>query len=97
MNFSSLCSLAGRYDNPIPPRFLASIESLKIPAQGRIMGNSRKGRALDMMDRCLVRRGEGRNNKRCYRSYPKIMHCVCILYSYVKRGPNESLSVVVTL
>jgi hypothetical protein len=63
------------------------------------MGNSREGRALDMMDRCLARRGEGRNNQRCYRSYPKIMHCVivCILYRYVKKGPNESLSVVVTL
>jgi hypothetical protein len=32
MNSSSLCSLAGRYDNPIPPRFLAPIDSLKIPA-----------------------------------------------------------------
>jgi len=28
----SLCSLAGRYDNPIPPRFLAPIDCLKIPA-----------------------------------------------------------------
>jgi hypothetical protein len=26
-------ALAGRYDNPIPPRILAPIESLKIPAQ----------------------------------------------------------------
>ncbi len=26
-------SLAGRYDEPIPPRFLAPIDSLKIPAQ----------------------------------------------------------------
>jgi hypothetical protein len=33
MNSASLCSLAGRYDNPIPPRFLAPIDSLKIPAQ----------------------------------------------------------------
>jgi hypothetical protein len=32
MNSASLCSLAGRYDNPIPPRFLAPIDSLKIPA-----------------------------------------------------------------
>ncbi len=32
MNSSSLCSLPGRYDNPIPPRFLAPIDSLKIPA-----------------------------------------------------------------
>ncbi len=33
-NSASLCSLAGRYDNPIPPRFLAPIDTLKIPAQG---------------------------------------------------------------
>ncbi len=31
-NSASLCSLAGRYDNPIPTRFLAPIECLKIPA-----------------------------------------------------------------
>ncbi len=30
---ASTCSLAGRYDNPIPPRFLAPIDFLKIPAQ----------------------------------------------------------------
>jgi hypothetical protein len=33
MNSASLCSLAGRYDNPIPARFLAPIDFLKIPAQ----------------------------------------------------------------
>ncbi len=33
MNSASLCSLAGRYDNPIPPGFLAPIDCLKIPAQ----------------------------------------------------------------
>jgi hypothetical protein len=32
MNSASLCSLAGRYDNPIPPWFLAHIDCLKIPA-----------------------------------------------------------------
>ncbi len=32
INSASLCSLAGRYDNPIPPRFLAPIDCLKIPA-----------------------------------------------------------------
>jgi hypothetical protein len=32
MNSASLCGLAGRYDNPIPPRFLTPIDSLKIPA-----------------------------------------------------------------
>ncbi len=29
---ASLCSLAGRYDNPIPTRFLARIDCSKIPA-----------------------------------------------------------------
>jgi hypothetical protein len=33
MNSTSLCSLADRYYNPIPTRFLASIDCLKIPAQ----------------------------------------------------------------
>ncbi len=31
-NSARLCSLAGRYDNPIPTRFLAPIDCLKIPA-----------------------------------------------------------------
>jgi hypothetical protein len=35
MNSASLCSLAERYDNPIPPRFLAPIDCLKIPARGK--------------------------------------------------------------
>jgi hypothetical protein len=30
---ASLCSLPGRYDNPIPTRFLAPIDCCKIPAQ----------------------------------------------------------------
>jgi hypothetical protein len=33
MNSASLRSLAGRYDDPILPRCLAPIDSLKIPAQ----------------------------------------------------------------
>ncbi len=32
INSASLCSLAGRYDNPIPSRCLAFIDFLKIPA-----------------------------------------------------------------
>ncbi len=31
-NSASLCSLAGRNDNPIPTQFLAPIDWLKIPA-----------------------------------------------------------------
>ncbi len=33
INSASLCSLAGRYDNPIPTRCLAPIDFLKIPAR----------------------------------------------------------------
>ncbi len=33
IDFASLCSLAGRYDYPIPTRFLVPIDFLKIPAQ----------------------------------------------------------------
>jgi hypothetical protein len=32
-NFARLCSLAGRYDNPIPTQFLAPKGCLKIPAR----------------------------------------------------------------
>jgi hypothetical protein len=32
IDFASLCSLAGRYDKPIPTRFLASMDRSKIPA-----------------------------------------------------------------
>jgi hypothetical protein len=43
MNSASQCSLAGRYDNPLPPRFLAPIDSLKIPAQsGPCWGTKRR-------------------------------------------------------
>jgi hypothetical protein len=31
-NSATLCSLAGRYDKPIPTRVLAPIDCLKIPA-----------------------------------------------------------------
>ncbi len=32
MDSTSLCSLAGQYDNPIPTRSLAPVDCLKIPA-----------------------------------------------------------------
>ncbi len=38
MNSASLCSRAGRYNNPIPPQFLAPIDCLKIPAQATYAG-----------------------------------------------------------
>ncbi len=36
MDSASLCSLAGRYENPIPPLCLAPIDFLKIPAQFQV-------------------------------------------------------------
>jgi hypothetical protein len=35
MNSVCLCSLAGRYDDPIPTRFLAPIDCLKVPVKNR--------------------------------------------------------------
>jgi hypothetical protein len=39
INSAILCSLAGRYDNPIPTRFLyvVPIDCSKIPAQARVV------------------------------------------------------------
>jgi hypothetical protein len=42
MNSASLCSLAGRYDNPIPPQFLAPIDCLKIPALNSVFSSGAK-------------------------------------------------------
>jgi hypothetical protein len=41
---ASLCSLAGRYENPIPPRCLAPIDFLKIPALSDTEVESRNGK-----------------------------------------------------
>ncbi len=49
INSASLCSLAGRYDNPIPTRCLAPIDFLKIPALAMLTereGLKFKGRDL---------------------------------------------------
>ncbi len=43
MNSAHLCSLAGRYDNPLPPRYLAPIDSLKITAQSPYFGSGHGG------------------------------------------------------
>jgi hypothetical protein len=47
MNSASLSSLAGRYDNPLPPRFLAPIDSLKIPALSINIGSEAKYKVPD--------------------------------------------------
>jgi hypothetical protein len=43
-------ALAGRYDNPIPPRILAPIDSLKIPAQ--IFFARLRSVAIEYRNRC---------------------------------------------
>ncbi len=52
MNSASLCSLAGRYDNAIPPRFLAPIDSLQIPAQAAILSRKQRRRELQAGEVC---------------------------------------------
>ncbi len=42
IDFLKIPALAGRYDNPIPPRFLAPIDCLKIPALCRRAKASKK-------------------------------------------------------
>ena len=44
----SLCSLAGRYDNPMPTRFLAPIDWSKIPALLTTWGSGWKCRLQDL-------------------------------------------------
>jgi hypothetical protein len=45
MNSASLCSLAGRYDNPIPTRFIDPIDCSEIPAL-LLQGSEREGLPL---------------------------------------------------
>jgi hypothetical protein len=55
INSASLCCLAGRYDKPIPTRFLALIDCSKIPAllsqiqYGKREGMERGGGARGML------------------------------------------------
>jgi hypothetical protein len=42
--------VAGRYDNPIPPRFLAPIDCLKIPARCSNFGVMTRRPTIDSTD-----------------------------------------------
>jgi hypothetical protein len=53
-----VCSLAGRYDNPIHPRFLAPIDSLKIPAP---MPNPKRNADLSTSMRSIRIRPHGKS------------------------------------
>jgi len=50
MNSASLCSLAGRYDNPIPPQCLAPVDFLTIPGQRTMTQGLTQGQA---QNRCF--------------------------------------------
>jgi hypothetical protein len=50
MKSANLCSLAGRYDNPVPIRFLAPIDCLKIPALAGRYDNPNPTRRLAPID-----------------------------------------------
>jgi hypothetical protein len=56
-DFARLCSLAGRYENPIPTRFLAPKDGCKIPAQTSLkthkMGDISKEVAKTLL-KCLL-------------------------------------------
>jgi hypothetical protein len=54
MNSASLCSLAGRYDNPLIPRFIAPIASLKIPALAGQTDNPLPTQFLAPIDRLKI-------------------------------------------
>jgi hypothetical protein len=62
MNSASLCSLAGRYENPIPPRCLAPIHFLKIPALVLGMGEGQLGTELSSSQK--NRSGYGERDQR---------------------------------
>jgi len=55
---ASLCSLAGRYGNPFPTRFLAPIDCLKIPALDRTVLGKRDLRiyssSMGSMELCVL-------------------------------------------
>jgi hypothetical protein len=71
INSASICSLAGRYDNPIPTRCLAPIDFFKIPAQNVFQKLSRTEQRREGVAAYLwlSQRERERDNKVVYRSH----------------------------
>ncbi len=63
--------------SPSSCAYWTSSDPVGFLGQGKIMGNTREERALDMIDRCLVRRGEGRNNQRGCKSNVSKNYALC--------------------
>jgi hypothetical protein len=53
-----LCSLADRYDNPIPTRFIAPIDCPKIPAQVLTTESKHYGKVFDVLKQFQLSRKE---------------------------------------
>ncbi len=79
INSASLCSLAGRYDNTIPTRFLAPIDCLKIPALAGRYDNTILTRFLVPIDCSKI---------------PAQISCTIILYKcmYIRRTKANHLN-----
>ncbi len=55
---ASLCSLAGRYDNPVPSRFLGPIDWSKMPAQCTVHNNL----MVDLVKQLFLKMGSTNTN-----------------------------------
>ncbi len=78
-----LCSLTGRYDNPVPPRFLAPIDCLKIPAQVDVVKQHKENIKLSkiVILNCRSHRVPGSDLCECEAStcegWPTFLQCAC--------------------
>jgi hypothetical protein len=79
MNSASLCSLAGRYNNPVPTWFLVPIDCLKIPALTAI---GQKKIFLSLIDLLIFTRDTSNNRDREKSSG----HVVCVFTVFLISG-----------
>ncbi len=89
MNSASLCSLAGRYNNTIPPRFLTPIDSSKIPALAGRYVNPIPTRFVAPID-CLKIPAQlletfPQNRGAKVRSAARVLICWCAAYIEVRK------------
>ncbi len=73
-NSARLCSPAGRYDNPIPTRFLSPIDCLKIPAQ---QNQCRSGATVH---KSLLENGECTESNAAYSENTQKVFLKCTLW-----------------
>jgi hypothetical protein len=73
MNYACLCSLAGRYDNPIPTRFLAPIDCFPNFETFKELKNRFQG--IDFASLCSL---AGRFDKPIPTRFPALINCLKI-------------------